>query len=77
METETSTQTRAAVAVVTSDGYGVGYADQGVPGYTPTTYTAESYDDAKVIAQGINDAWGLTPAEASAIVLSTMSLGGR
>lgn len=64
---------RAAVAVVLSDGYSVGIADRGVPGYTPTTYDFHTYDEAKSCAASINElSYALTPQEAGEIVLSTM-----
>lgn len=63
---------RAAVAVLSGDAYMVGYADRNVPGYTPTTYLFDSYDDAKVCAKSINEAWELTPDEANSIILSSM-----
>jgi hypothetical protein len=71
------TQTTAAVPVVTSNGYSIGFADEGVKGYTPTTYTYETYDEAKAAARLWNENTGLSPERSSAIVLSTMSFGGR
>lgn len=65
-------KSRAAVAVVTEDGYGVGLADRDIPGYTPTNYTPATYEEAKLIAQGINEASGLTDVEAGDIVLSSL-----
>jgi hypothetical protein len=72
METESNTQTRAAVAVVTESGYSIGWADEGFKGYTPTTYDYDSYDNAKAAAKLWNERAGLTPQRASDIVLSTM-----
>jgi hypothetical protein len=62
----------AAVAVVTATGYSVGYADRNVKGYTPTTYTYETYDEAKTAAALINDARGMSPEMVSEIVLSSL-----
>jgi hypothetical protein len=73
METETTTQTRAAVAVVTSDGYSIGFADEGVRGYTPTTYSYETYSRASRVAEMWNDLAGLSGERAAAIVLSSMA----
>lgn len=74
METNTSTQTRAAVAVLTADGHSIGYADEGVAGYTPTTYTYATREDAKAAADAWNMLAGLDPKRAASIVLSTMRL---
>lgn len=70
-------ESTAAVAVVTQDGYSVGFADEGVSGYTPTTYTYRTYDEAKDHARLWNERRGLTVERAAEIVLSTMSFGGR
>ena len=67
---------RAAVAVVTERGYSLGFADEGVRGYTPTTYTYETYEAAREAAALWNERAGLPPQRASEIVLSTVSLGG-
>jgi hypothetical protein len=64
---------RAAVAVVIPDGYGVGLADYGIRGYTPTTYTPGTYEEARAIAARINNSMQLTPRQISEIVLSTMT----
>lgn len=72
VESEPAAATRAAVPVVTDGGYGLGYADEGVRGYTPTTYTYESYDEAKAAARMWNERAGLSPQRAADIVLSTM-----
>ena len=55
----------------------IGYADEGVKGYTPTTYTYETYDEAKAAAKLWNELAGLSLERSAAIVLSTMSFGGR
>lgn len=67
----------AAVPVVTSAGYSIGLADEGRKGYTPTTYTYETYYEAKHAAQLWNERNGLSVDRAASIVLSTMSFGGR
>lgn len=72
METTTSTQTTAAVAIVSRDGYSIGFADRGVPGYSPTTYTYDTYDDAKAAAKLWNERAGLSVEQAATVVLSTM-----
>lgn len=69
------TKTRAATAVVVEGGYMVGYADLDVPGYTPTTYEYDSYEEAKSVANSINESWGVTPDEAIKIVASSMRGG--
>jgi len=65
---------KAAVAVVTDSGsgYAIGYADENVAGYTPTTYTYGSFEAAQVAARLWNERAGLSPQRASEIVLSTM-----
>lgn len=67
--------TRAAVAVVTADGYAIGYADENVAGYTPTPYTYESYETAQSAARAWNERSGLSLNRVSEIVLSTMKSG--
>lgn len=64
---------RAAVAVLHGDSYMVGFADRGVRGYTPTTYTYDTYDEARECARNINKKLGLTPDQMAEIVLSSMS----
>lgn len=71
MQTTTPRPTRAATAVVTTDGAMVGFADRDVAGYTPTTYEFDTYDEAKACAAGINESLGLTVDEALDIVLSS------
>lgn len=66
--------TRAAVAIVREHGYSIGFADEGVRGYTPTTYTYETYDEADAAAKLWNEGAGLTPRRAAEIALSTMAL---
>lgn len=66
------TETRAAVAVVTQDGYSIGFADEGVSGYTPTTYTYDTYDDARTAAKLWNERAGLSTGRAAEIAISTM-----
>lgn len=70
----TRTQTRAAVPIVTDTGYSIGYADLNVGGYTPTTYTYDTYEGARAAARLWNERAGLTPQEAAEIVASTMSM---
>ena len=60
------------VAVVTDTDYAIGFADENVGGYTPTTYTYETYDEAKAAARLWNERAGHTPQRAADIVLSTM-----
>ncbi len=67
-----STVRRAAVAIVDESGYSLGYADEGIKGYTPTTYSYDSYESASAAATMWNANAGLTPDEANQIVLSTM-----
>lgn len=65
--------TRAAVAIVDDNGYSIGYADLDVPGYTPTTYSYETYEAASAAAADINAlAFDLTPERALEIVASSM-----
>lgn len=73
--TNTDTATRAAVAVVTTEGYALGYADRDIKGYTPTSYTYPSYEDANRAADLWNERAGLSKRDASDIILTTMSLG--
>lgn len=67
-------QSMAAVAVVAEGGYMVGLADRGIAGYTPTTYTFDTYEEARACADNINTSLGLTPQEVGEIVLTTMRL---
>lgn len=77
MSEHTNTATRAAVPVFTDDGAAmIGFADEGVRGYTPTPYTYDTYDDAKNAARLWNERVGHTPERAAEIVLSTMTFGG-
>ena len=77
MSEHTNTPTRAAVPDFTDDGAAMlGFADEGVKGYTPTTYTYDTYDDAANAAKLWNERAGHTPERAAEIVLSTMTLGG-
>ena len=65
----------AAVPVVTESGYSIGFADEGVKGYTPTTYHYETWDEASLAAKLWNERAGLSPERAASITLSTMTFG--
>lgn len=71
---ERTTPDIAAVAVITTEGFGIGIAERGLPGYRPTTYgPVTSYDEASRWAEAINSRMGLEPEEAFAIVASSMA----
>ena len=63
----------AYTAVVLEDGYGVGRADYGIPGYTPLKVAPyQSFEEAKTAANMLNKDLGLNPLEAWHIVADTM-----
>jgi hypothetical protein len=67
------TDTRAAVPIVTDKDYSIGFADEGVPGYTATTYSYSGYAEAKFAAHLWNERAGLSDKRAAEIILSTMN----
>lgn len=71
-QSKDTTPTKAAVAIVADGGYSIGYADRDVPGYTPTTYTCDSYEEAAKQADLMNEAWGVSKDLAMDIVASSM-----
>lgn len=59
------------------DGYMIGRADEGIPGYTPVPSegTFAKYDEAQARANRMNETLGLEPGEAWKIVASTLQGG--
>ena len=61
----------------------LGIATEGEPGYSPVREdsdaggTFETYDAAQRVAEAYNERLGLTPAEATMLVLTTMGPEGR
>lgn len=69
---------RCFVAVIRDDGYSIGIAVEGEPGYYATNYqSVATYEEAKVWASKCNANMGINDAEASEIVLNTMMLQNR
>jgi hypothetical protein len=65
-----------AVAVVASTGCTIGFAIEGISGYTPTDYhPVPKWADAVAWADSINEGLGRTPEEVAEIQLSTLRRG--
>lgn len=64
--------TYAAVAIVADGGYSIGYAEENVPGYSPTTYNYATYREAVSAAAIMNERLGLSKQRAMDIVTSSM-----
>lgn len=64
----------AWVAVIRNEGYELGLADRGVPGYSPMRdpIRFDTYEQASEAARTQNRSMGLTDAEALEIVVSSM-----
>jgi hypothetical protein len=62
----------AYTAIVEEAGYSVGRADENIPGYTPMCRKFDTYQAAKVMADGLNADLGLSKRDALVIVMSTM-----
>lgn len=68
----------AAVTVVEADGWHIGYAEEGVAGYTPTTYGPYAEQrDADTVRDAINETLGITPARRLQIHSSSMAAQNR
>lgn len=62
----------AFTATVTERGFGIGQADEGIPGYTPVEGTFPTYEAAQAKAESMNIELGLSKMDSWEIVASTM-----
>ena len=63
----------ALTAVIQDRKFGIGAAEEGTKGYSPTTYGPfDTWDEAVEFADMVNEQIGLTKEEASKIIIGTM-----
>lgn len=64
-----------AYELVTQEGWIVGLVDEGEPGYSATTYGPyDTQEEARAVADGINEARGFDRSVVLDVVLSSMSV---